>query len=233
MEAVLMAESKNLRPTRQEEDSAIARSIDWTHYDRLKAQGLADREIARQWGIPWGTFHREKQKHVGHAGLETSGVPAWVPQQPSIEAQKGTPPGTPSSMEVDELAEAVASRIFPMMQGWLRTEVPQRVPAQVPDEIPEEVSEWVPILQSPLVFLGYPKGTPAYPDHPEKDSRLNLHLPEGERWEFRAVAKGLDLEPSLLFRRLWRGYMQTPQAKAALQRYLAAQGTSEGTPQGS
>ena len=73
-------------------------------------------------------------------------------------------------------------------------------------------------------------GTPSYPDHPEKDSRLNLHLPEGERWEFRAVAKGLDLEPSLLFRRLWRGFMETPQAKAALQRYLAAQGTPQGTP---
>jgi hypothetical protein len=43
----------------------MARAIDWTQYDTLKAQGLADREIARQWGIPWGTFHREKQKREG------------------------------------------------------------------------------------------------------------------------------------------------------------------------
>jgi hypothetical protein len=116
------------------------------------------------------------------------------------------------------------------MQGWLDGQVPSGVPQRVPDEVPDEVPEWVPLLQSPLAFLGYPKGTPGYPDHPEKDSRLNLHLPAGERWEFRAVAKGLDLEPSLLFRRLWRGFMDTPQAKAALQCYLAAQGTPEGTP---
>ena len=133
-------------------------------------------------------------------------------------------------MEVDELAEAVATRLFPMMQGWLNRQVPQGIPLEVPGKVPDEVPEWVPLLQSPLAFLGYPKGTPSYPDAPEKDSRLNLHLPEGERWEFRAVAKGLDLEPSLLFRRLWRGYMQTPQAKDALHRYLAAQGTPEGTP---
>jgi hypothetical protein len=40
----------------------MARAIDWTHYNQLKAQGLGDREIARQWEIPWSTFHREKQK---------------------------------------------------------------------------------------------------------------------------------------------------------------------------
>jgi hypothetical protein len=43
----------------------MVRAIDWTHYDTLKAQGLADREIARRWSIPWGTFHREKQKREG------------------------------------------------------------------------------------------------------------------------------------------------------------------------
>jgi hypothetical protein len=142
---------------------------------------------------------------------DTTGVPARVPRQESLQPQRGTPPGTPSSVDVDGLAEVVAARLFPMMQGWLDRQVP----------------EWVPLLQSPLAFLGYPKGTPSYPDHPEQDSRLNLHRPAGERWEFRAVAKGLDLEPNLLFRRLWRGYTQTPQAKEALQRYVAAQGTPE------
>jgi len=217
--------------------------MDWTQYDHLKAQGLSDRAIARQWEVPWTTFRRHLEKRKGQTGLMlpaperhetqqggTSGVPWQVPRQKPIEPQRGTPPGTPSSMDVDGLAEAVAARLFPIMQGWIDRQVPQRVPQQVPEEVPEEVPEWVPILQSPLAFLGYPKSTPSYPDHPEKDSRLNLHLPEGERWEFRAVAKGLELEPSLLFRRLWRGFMQTPQAKEALQRYLAAQGTPEGIP---
>jgi hypothetical protein len=32
----------------------MVRAIDWTQYDRLKAEELAYGEIARQWGIPWG-----------------------------------------------------------------------------------------------------------------------------------------------------------------------------------
>jgi len=30
----------------------MARAIDWSDYDTLNAQGLGDREIARQWGNP-------------------------------------------------------------------------------------------------------------------------------------------------------------------------------------
>jgi hypothetical protein len=43
----------------------MTRAINWTQYDKLKAQGLADREIARRWDIPWSTFHREKSKREG------------------------------------------------------------------------------------------------------------------------------------------------------------------------
>jgi hypothetical protein len=86
----------------------MPRAIDWTHYDQLKAQGLGDQAIARQWGIPWGTIHWENQKRAGQAGPmlpipehhetpqgATSRVPARVPRQESIEPQRGTPSGTP------------------------------------------------------------------------------------------------------------------------------------------
>jgi hypothetical protein len=43
----------------------MASAIDWNTYEQLKALGLADREIARRWEIPWRTFHREKQRHTG------------------------------------------------------------------------------------------------------------------------------------------------------------------------
>jgi hypothetical protein len=43
----------------------MARVIDWARVDALKARGLGDRAIARELGIPWGTFHREKQKRQG------------------------------------------------------------------------------------------------------------------------------------------------------------------------
>jgi hypothetical protein len=42
----------------------MASAIDWKQYEQLKAHGLADREIARRWGILWGTFHREKQRYT-------------------------------------------------------------------------------------------------------------------------------------------------------------------------
>jgi hypothetical protein len=60
----------------------MARAIDWTHYGTLKAQGLADREIARQWGIPWGTFHREKQKREASLPVQTPPVPHRTPRCP-------------------------------------------------------------------------------------------------------------------------------------------------------
>ena len=56
----------------------MARAIDWQQYDTLKAQGLADREIARRCGIPWSTFHREKQRR---GGLD-KGVSLQTPQAP-------------------------------------------------------------------------------------------------------------------------------------------------------
>jgi hypothetical protein len=63
----------------------MARAINWRQYDKLKAQGLADREIARQWGIPWSTFHREKQRYtVAHPS--TPAIPS-----PHTRAHQSTP----------------------------------------------------------------------------------------------------------------------------------------------
>jgi hypothetical protein len=59
--------------------------MDWTQYDQLKAQGLADREIARQWGIVWSTLHREKQKR------EPTGVTVPENQGQNTEVHYSTP----------------------------------------------------------------------------------------------------------------------------------------------
>jgi hypothetical protein len=59
---------------------AYARAIDWSSYHPLKTQGLSDREIARQWDIPWTTFHREKGKRQG---LPSTVHPATVDRPPS------------------------------------------------------------------------------------------------------------------------------------------------------
>jgi hypothetical protein len=147
--------------------------------------------------------------------------PSRVPQgtqQPGVS--QGTP--TPAEVTVKQVADAVEARFQPWMQRVV----------DALERAPEETPEWIPVQVDPGAFRGHPKGTPGYPEHPEQDSRQNLHLPAGERWEFRAVAKGLKLDPSVLFRRLWRGYMQSPQAREALQRYVRDMGISRGTPEG-
>lgn len=71
--------------------------IDWHRYAELKAQGLADREIARQWGIPWGTFHREKQRYTAaHSGTPDHQPTPVHPSTPALR-RRHTPahPGTP------------------------------------------------------------------------------------------------------------------------------------------
>lgn len=72
--------------------------IDWVQYDDLKAQGLADQEIAWQWGIPWATFHREKQKRgvvidevsvqAPLVSQQTPGVPQRVSKRVSHRVSK-------------------------------------------------------------------------------------------------------------------------------------------------
>ena len=58
---------------------ATQKAIDWTEYDQVRAQGLANREISRQRGIPWGIFHREKQKREASLPVETPPVPSPTP----------------------------------------------------------------------------------------------------------------------------------------------------------
>ncbi len=42
----------------------MARAIDWAQYAALKAQGLADRAIARELAIPWTTVRRHRAKII-------------------------------------------------------------------------------------------------------------------------------------------------------------------------
>jgi hypothetical protein len=93
----------------------MARAINWTHYNHLKAQGLGDREIARR-GIPWSTFHREKQKReptgvtVPQHEEQNTAVHSSIPDSrqrhtrahPSTPAQQSTPvhQGTPMPNDV-------------------------------------------------------------------------------------------------------------------------------------
>jgi hypothetical protein len=71
----------------------MARALDWMQYDRLKAEGLADREIARRWAMPWSTFCREKQRRqeapADGAPPAHRGTP--LVNSRSTRAHRGTP----------------------------------------------------------------------------------------------------------------------------------------------
>jgi hypothetical protein len=73
---------------------AMKKALDWQQYDTLKTPGLSDREIARQWGIPWTTFHWEKQRYTA----AHSGTPAT--QSRHTRAHQCTP-------------EAAVERVYP------------------------------------------------------------------------------------------------------------------------
>jgi hypothetical protein len=53
-----------------------------------QGQGLADREIARRWGIPWGTFHRERQKRGGLNEWVSAGVSQGVSLGPREKTER-------------------------------------------------------------------------------------------------------------------------------------------------
>jgi hypothetical protein len=95
----------------------MARAINWTRYDRLKAQGLTERAIARELDIPWTSFWRELQRREAQPAEAHQGTPAadqarHTPAHPSTPAVRqrhtrahlGTPathptrvhPGTPA-----------------------------------------------------------------------------------------------------------------------------------------
>jgi hypothetical protein len=69
----------------------MARAIDWARYDRLKAQGRSERDIADALAIPRTTLRRELEKR---AAEPTQAHPGTPPSQP-------TPvhPGTPQPRE--------------------------------------------------------------------------------------------------------------------------------------
>jgi hypothetical protein len=100
----------------------MARAIDWTHYDTLKAQGLSDREIARRFEIPWTSFYRAKQRYT--AAHPSPPEPQSTTVHPSTPARQrrhtpvhpGTPNHKPTPVHLSTpLSNDVAVRLLSML----------------------------------------------------------------------------------------------------------------------
>jgi hypothetical protein len=142
---------KSPRPTQQEEDSAIARSIDWTHYNTFKTQGLSDREIARQWGIPWSTFQRERQRYTAahpdtpaHPGtLEghwevMEEIEASLPEAPHISPADDVPL-SPPEVHPDTPAPQ-STTAHPSTPGYTELPTPQPTSVYLSTPLSDEVA---------------------------------------------------------------------------------------------
>jgi hypothetical protein len=102
-------------------------------------------------------------------------------------------------------------------RGYLRSLQP--APIDRYSRVKPSLPEWMRNLE----------GIPGYPKEPHKDSRLNIHLPEEERWFFNAIANGLDENISHLVRRILAEWSQGDEAQKGLRAHLERLGIHEGT----
>jgi hypothetical protein len=93
----------------------------------------------------------------------------------------------------------------------------QPVPLDRHSRVKPSLPEWMRTLQ----------GIPGYPKEPHKDSRLNIHLPEEERWLINAIADGLDVNISSLVRRILAEWSQQDEAQTGLRAHLERRGIQE------
>jgi hypothetical protein len=189
----------------------MARAIDWAHYDTLKAQGLSDREIARQWGIPWSTFQRERQRYTA--------------AHPDTPAHQGTLEGHQEVMEEIEESLPDAPHISPADDVPLSTpEVHPDVSEAQPDTPARSVQRAVQTLQGDMDALKAQLSALAKVVHdlaerpvprtvqitalppipPSKTTRWNLWLPTFLQEEISRIATERGISPSQLVKEwLW------------------------------
>jgi hypothetical protein len=107
----------------------MARAIDWSQYDALKAQGLSERAIARELGIPWTTFYREKQKREGPPSPVQS--PVHTPVQSTVQSLVQNPVHRLEE-RVTALEETVQSLVQSMVQNPVQIPVHEYAPPPLP-----------------------------------------------------------------------------------------------------
>jgi hypothetical protein len=190
--------------------------------DRLKQDGLNASAIARELKIDRRTLTDHRHDLRRDAG--TSQVPATVKRQVPRRYSQGTQPPDLDTLTAT-LMPHLLDALKPAVESWLAEQVPPQVPGQVPSQVPSKVLDKVPGPNA----VEYLQGTSGYPPDPQRKDQFHWHLPAGELWELRAVAEGLQVDKSLLLRKLWRAFMRTPEAQAGLERYRTGRSTRAGT----
>ena len=209
----------------------MARAIDWTHYDTLKAQGLSDREIARQWGIPWSTFQRERQRYTaahpdtpahqgtleGHQEVMEE-IEESLPDAPHISPADDVPLSTPevhpdvSEAQPDTPALPVQRAVQGAVQMHQNSAEPLAVQRAVQtlrgdmDALKAQLSALTKVVHD-LAERPVPRTvqiTALPPIPPSKATRWNLWLPTFLQEEISRIATEREISPTQLVKEwLW------------------------------
>jgi hypothetical protein len=158
----------------------MARAIDWARYDRLKAQGRSERNIADALGVPRTTLRRALEKRQGPpAPVQTPGqtIDTGAVQSVDIGAEHGLDTG--AVQRLDRLEDRVVALTT------LVKSLAERMPV-TPEPTPVQITTLPP----------YPKG---------KAVRWNLWILEAIRDELTTLAAERDMAPSQLVQEfLWK-----------------------------
>jgi hypothetical protein len=183
----------------------MVRVINWARYDRLKAQGHSERDIAGALGIPRTTLRRALEKRQGLPRRSESGGPPAPVQKPAQNTDTGAEYRADTDAEQHIDTGAVSSVDIGAVHG-LDTAAVQRL-----DRLEDQVVALTTLVKSLAERMSATPGpTPvqisALPPYPKgKAVRWNLWILEAIREEVASLAAERDLSPSQLVQELlWK-----------------------------
>src|SRR5262249_38839582 len=160
----------------------MARAIDWRRYDRLKAQGQSERDIADALGIPRTTLRRALEKRAAEPTQAHQGTPPADqvqdtrdhPSTPAVRQRHTQPhPGTPPSRitrvhpGTPQLRDRHPTRVHPSTPAQQPTQVHPGVP--MPNDLAGRLLSLLPELEAMVArerdrqrLLSTPIGTPRH-----------------------------------------------------------------------
>jgi hypothetical protein len=94
----------------------MARVIDWAQYEALKAQGVGDREIARRWGIPWGSMGYYKRQRARVPTPVRKAVQSGAVHNSAVSSST-EPPWERLFAELEAIKTAVQNGVYPPVQS--------------------------------------------------------------------------------------------------------------------
>lgn len=189
----------------------MARAIDWTRYDQLKAQGHSEREIARALEIPRTTLQRALQRHE----RPPSTIHDTARDRPRSTVPRPPPtvdhaPSTVHRLQAD-LNTALAAALQPVLARLdaLETGLAQRSPEEPPSTVHGSSVHGPPSQRDTSTV---------HPARVDRDAWELRQLKHAERW---TIYVPRTMKEELKRRAAARGQNPSILVQEALRRYLA------------